>query len=137
MLYVDASRYGNTAQRTGVENYSFHLINAMAKQIPEGLTLIAPQKIGLPVPQITIPFPRLWTQVRLSWECFRNKKIDNLFVPSHVMPIVHPKNTAITIHDVAFRRFPKSYGRLSRWYLEWGTKFAVKHAQRILVPSES
>lgn len=137
MLYIDASRYGNTAQRTGVENYSFHLINAMAKQSPEGLTLIAPKKIELPLPQITIPFPRLWTQVRLSWECFWNKKIDHLFVPSHFMPMVHPKNTAITIHDVAFRRFPKSYGRLSRWYLEWGTKFAVKHASRIIVPSES
>jgi glycosyltransferase involved in cell wall biosynthesis len=137
MLYIDASRYGNTTQRTGVEHYSRHLIQTLAQLAPGEITLVAPKKVDLEVPQITIPFPRLWTQVRLSWEVFRNKKIDNLFVPSHLMPLVHPKKTTITIHDVAFRRFPKSYGFLSRTYLEWGTKFAVKNAWKIIVPSES
>ena len=51
------------------------------------------------------------------------------------MPIIHPKNTVITVHDVAFKRFPKSYGGMSRWYLNWGTEFAVKHAKHIIVPS--
>ncbi|MBU0578344.1 glycosyltransferase family 4 protein [Patescibacteria group bacterium] len=137
MLYIDASRYNNTAKRTGVENYSFFLINELVKQNPEDITLIAPKKIPLDVNQITIPFPRLWTQIRLSWEVFRNKKIDQLFVPSHVLPLIHPKKSTITIHDVAFKRFPKSYGRLSRWYLNWGTKYAVKHAKNIIVPSET
>jgi len=137
MIYIDASRYNNTAKRTGVENYSCFLINELAKQNLDNITLISPRKIDLPTPQIIIPFPRLWTQVRLSWEVWRNKKIDNLFVPSHLMPVIHPKNTTITIHDVAFKRFPESYGLLSRWYLDWGTKFAVKHAKQIIVPSET
>lgn len=137
MIYVDASRYNNTDKRTGVENYSFFLINELIKQVPGGITLIAPKKVPLDAPQITIPFPRLWTQIRLSWKLLANKKIDNLFVPSHLMPIIHPKNTTITIHDVAFKRFPESYGHLSRWYLNWGAKFAVKHAKNIIVPSET
>lgn len=137
MIYIDASRYNNTDKRTGVENYSYFLINELAKQAPDNITLISPKKIDLLLPQITIPFPRLWTQVRLSWEIWRNKKINNLFVPSHLMPLIHPKNTTITIHDVAFKRFPESYGILSRWYLDWGTKFAVKHAKQIIVPSET
>jgi len=51
------------------------------------------------------------------------------------MPVIYPENTTITIHDVAFKRFPESYSRLSRWYLNWGTRFAVKHAKTIIVPS--
>ncbi len=135
MIFIDASRYNNTEQRTGVENYSYFLINKIVKRTSGNITLISPRKIDLQVKQIIIPFPRLWTQIRLSWEVLWNKKIDNLFVPSHLMPIVYPKNTTITIHDVAFKRFPKSYGLLSRLYLDWGNKFAVKHAKNIVVPS--
>ncbi len=137
MIHIDASRYNNIAQKTGVENYSWFLINEMVKLAPKNITLISPQKIDLDVPQIVIPFKRLWTQIRLSWKMLGNRKIDNLFIPSHVMPIIHPKNTTITIHDVAFKRYPKSYSRLSRWYLNWGTKFAVKHAKKIIVPSST
>jgi len=137
LLYIDASRFGNTAQKTGVENYSLHLIRTLAQLAPGEITLIAPTKVAVDLLQITIPFPRLWTQVRLSWEVFWNKKIDNLFVPSHLMPLIHPKHTTITIHDVAFKRFPQSYGFLSRLYLDWGAKFAVKNAWQIIVPSET
>ena len=137
MIYIDASRYSNTSQKTGVENYSFFLINELLKIAPDDIILISPKKIDLPAKQIIIPFKRLWTQIRLSWKLFLNKKIDNLFVPSHLMPVIHPKNTTITIHDVAFKRFPKSYGRLSRFYLDWGAKYAVKHAKKIIVPSDT
>ena len=137
MIYIDASRYSLTEQKTGVENYSVHLINELIRLAPNEITLIAPTKIDLPVPQITIPFPRLWTQVRLSFEIWKNKKIDNLFVPSHVMPWISPKNTVTTIHDVAFRRLPSSYSLASRLYLDWGAKYAVKHARHIIVPSEA
>jgi len=135
MIYIDASRYNNTKQRTGVENYSYFLINELTRLIPEDLELITPRPIDLDVRQRVIPFRRLWTQIRLSFEVWRNKQIDNLFVPSHLMPLIHPEKTTITIHDVAFKRFPESYGRLSRWYLHWGTKFAVKNAKNIIVPS--
>ncbi|MBU0727704.1 glycosyltransferase family 4 protein [Patescibacteria group bacterium] len=137
MIYIDASRYNNTKKRTGVENYSYYLINELVKSEPENITLISPKKISLAVNQIIIPFPRLWTQIRLSWEVFKNKKINNLFVPSHVLPIIYPKKSTITIHDVAWRRFPKSYGLLSRLYLDWGAKYAVRHAKNIIVPSKT
>ncbi|MCK5617100.1 glycosyltransferase family 4 protein [Candidatus Pacearchaeota archaeon] len=137
MKYIDASRYNNTKNRTGVENYSYFLINELIRNHKSEIALISPRKIDQSVRQIIIPFPRLWTQLRLSWEIWRNKRIDNLFIPSHVMPLIHPKNTTITIHDVAFKRFPNSYGWLSRTYLDFGAKFAVKRAQKIIVPSEA
>lgn len=136
MLYIDASRYSNTKKRTGVENYSFYLINEVAKKYPKEITLISPKKTNLKVPEIIIPFPRLWTQLRLSWEILTNKKIDNIFIPSHVLPLICPKKSVITIHDVAFKYSPKSYSLASRLYLNWTTKFAVKRAKKIIVPSK-
>lgn len=137
MIYIDASRYSNTEKRTGVENYSYFLINELIKKHPEKITLISPKKVNLKVKQIIIPFRRLWTLIRLSWEIWRNKKIDNLFVPSHVLPLITPKNTTITIHDVVFKYSPKSYSWKSRIYLNWATKFALKHATKIITPSEA
>jgi len=137
MIYIDASRYSNTAKKTGVENYSYYLINELVREFGENLTLLTPRKIELDVKQKVIPFPRLWTLVRLSWEILKDKKIDNLFVPSHVLPLVHPKRSIITIHDVVFRYSPESYSLLSKLYLNWATKFAVKHAAKIITPSEA
>jgi len=136
MIFIDASRYNNTKKRTGVENYSYFLIQHLTKHYSDNLVLISPRAIDLKVEQIVIPFRRLWTHVRLSWEVFRNKAIETLFVPSHVLPLIHPKRSIITIHDVAFKHSPKSYSRKSRWYLNWATRFAVKHAYRIITPSE-
>ncbi len=136
MIFIDASRYNNTEKRTGVENYSYFLIQHLVKAYGDDITLISPRKIDLPVKQITIPFRRLWTHLRLSWEVLRNKEIQTLFVPSHVLPLIHPKKSIITIHDVVFKYSPKSYSRKSRWYLDWATRFAVKRAHRIITPSE-
>jgi len=136
MIFIDASRYNNTAYRTGVENYSYHLINEMIHQAKDEITLIAPKKVNIDIPQITIPFPRLWTQIRLSLEVFWNKKLDNIFVPSHLLPLITPKKSTITIHDVAWKHVPEGYSFLSKIYLEWGTKFAVRNAKNIIVPSQ-
>lgn len=136
MIYIDASRYNNTEKRTGVENYSYFLINELVRLYSKEITLITPRRIDLPVAQIVIPFARLWTHIRLSWEIFKTKNIDNLFVPSHVLPLINTKKSIITIHDVAFKYSPKSYSWKSRWYLDWATKFAVKHAYKIITPSE-
>lgn len=137
MIYIDASRYSNTGKRTGVENYSYFLIKELVSEHGDGITLISPRKIKLDAKQIVIPFPRLWTLLRLSWEVLTNKKINNLFVPSHVLPLVHPKNCTITIHDVVFKYSPESYSFASRAYLDWATKFAVKRAAKIITPSQA
>jgi glycosyltransferase involved in cell wall biosynthesis len=137
MIYIDSSRFANTGHKTGVEQYSFFLIRELVKKYNNEVILITPRKINLKVKQIIIPFPRLWTLFRLSWEILQNKKIDNLFVPSHVLPLIHPKNSTITIHDVVFKYSPESYSLPSRIYLNWAAKFAVKHAKNIVVPSEA
>lgn len=137
MIHIDASRYNNTVKRTGVENYSYFLINELVKKHKKDIILISPRKINLEARQRIIPLRRLWTQIRLSWEIFKNKKIKTLFVPSHVLPLINAKKSIITIHDVAFKTSPKSYNWKSRHFLDWSTKRAVKHAYKIITPSEA
>ncbi len=135
MIYIDASRYNNTERQTGVENYSFFLLNALARLAPRAFTLISPRSVPLPVAQIVIPLPRLWTQFRLSAEVLINRDLKTLFIPSHVMPVIHPKRTVITLHDAAFRWSPDSYRWASRLYLDWSTGFALKKAMKVITPS--
>ena len=78
MIYIDASRYSNTSKRTGVENYSYYLIRELLKTHGKDITLISPRKIDLDVAQIVIPFPRLWTLIRLSWEILSGDKSMNV-----------------------------------------------------------
>jgi glycosyltransferase involved in cell wall biosynthesis len=54
------------------------------------------------------PFKYFWTLGRLSLEMAFNAP-DILFVPAHGLPLVHPKKTINTIHDVSFREKGASY----------------------------
>jgi glycosyltransferase involved in cell wall biosynthesis len=60
---------------------------------------------------------------------------DVLFVPAHVFPLIHPKKTVMTVHDIAALRFPKIYNRFEQWYSLWSAKYAVKKLWRVIVPS--
>ena len=81
------------------------------------------------------PPKRLWTQFRLSWEMLFHPP-DVLWVPAHVFPLIHPKKTVLTVHDVAARRFPYAYSWWERWYSLWSARFALKHLWKIITPSE-
>ncbi len=137
-IAIDASRYGHE-QSTGVEKYSYEIIRRVYK-----LAIEEEHEVRLYTREILADFPpehqvvikrrRLWTLVGLSWAMLRRKP-DALFVPSHVLPLIRPKKSVIMVHDIAFKRYPKVYPRKQRRYLNWSTKYAVKHASKILVPS--
>ena len=142
---IDASR-ANTVQRTGVENYAFFVIQELKKiiSVEHQVFLYSREKLEEKIAQLPdhwssnvlkTPGKKLWTQLRLSWEMLR-RPTDVLFVPAHVMPLIHPKKTIAVIHDVAALRFPKSYSLFERWYNWFATKLAVKRAWKIVVPSQ-
>lgn len=64
-------------------------------------------------------------------------KPDVLFVPAHVLPFFAPRNSFVTVHDIAYEKIPESYGRLKRKYLRWSTKRALRRAAKVIVPTES
>lgn len=108
---IDASRLGVTA-RTGTERYSYELIAALARldrvrrytlycnRLPPMLPLVGPN-----MALRSIPCPRLWTHARLSLE-MRWHPPDVLFVPAHVLPLLHPPRSVVTIHDLAIWHSP-------------------------------
>jgi len=144
LIGIDASRAARS-QRTGVEEYSYQLIKELAAQdsqnqyrlysdreLPAELMKRLPPNFEVRV----LPFFRLWTQVRLAWELFRNPP-DVLWVPASAMPVFHSRRTIVTIHGLEFEYFPEAYNALARSYLRFSTKLAVRQAWRLLVVSEN
>lgn len=145
VLGIDASRYGHSSS-TGVEWYSYYLLNELVPMLGRDhnteVRLYSPRDftinsdIPLNVTKRIIPAARFWTTLRLSLEMFINP-IDMLFVPSHTFPLIFPKKSVITIHDVAFKYFKECYSKFEYFLLDRSTKKAVRKAWKIIVPSEA
>ena len=144
LIGIDASPL-NRPQRTGTEWYTYHLILNLAKidHLNQYL-LYSPRPLGdefkiLPAnfknKVLDWPLGKFWTQIRLSWEMLRRPP-DVLFVPAHALPILLPKKSVTTVHDIGFERHPQYYRKLARWYLRFSTKFALKRASKIITVSQ-
>ncbi|MHB0857460.1 MAG: glycosyltransferase family 4 protein [Anaerolineae bacterium] len=143
LIGIDASR-ATIAHRTGTENYALHLIRALLRlgdahcfrlymRESPGEGLFEPsQRVEWRV----MPFPRLWTHVRLGWETWRHPP-DVLFVPSHVVPLLHPRRCVVTIHDLGYLRFPRAHTRWSRLYLDASTRWSAQVARLVIADSEA
>ena len=127
LIGIDASRAAYP-QRTGTENYALFLIRHLLRLDLENRYRLyfsfSPEPALFPqVPHVeirAIPFPRLWTHVRLSWE-MATQPPDVLFVPSHVLPMVRPARSVVTVHDLGYLHYPQAHTRWARWYLQWST----------------
>lgn len=147
VIGIDASR-ANRVLKTGTEWYSFVLIEQLK-------TLITPDSghrvflyTNTPLLGTIKECPnhveervlrwwpgKLWTQLRLSWEMVRRSP-DVLFIPAHAIPLVHPRRTVVTIHDIGFERLPALYPWYDRLYHRIVVRFALRRAWRVIVPSE-
>ena len=145
LIGIDASR-ANQEQKTGVGWYAYHLLQELKKITPEDIRVVlysdkplqgdlAELPPNWSVKILAWPPKRLWTQIRLSWEMLWHGP-DVLFIPAHVFPLIHPKKTVMTVHDVAASKFPKSYNWFERWYSLWSAKYAVRKLWQVIVPSE-
>lgn len=142
--------------RTGVEEYTYQLIKHLTMleeskrhrfilyigdqgTVPEGqsfseglslrdspLSIIKQLKWSLP----------MWTQIRLASEMLLHQP-DVLFIPVHVLPLVHPQNSVVTIHGLEYEYYPKMYPWRHLRYLRWSTKYALKNARKIIAVSEN
>jgi glycosyltransferase involved in cell wall biosynthesis len=144
VIGIDASRAVSSAP-TGTEAYSYHLIRALAPRLRETDRLrlyyrapppdgTDPLKGAADGEARVIPFPRLWTHTRLSWEMLRSPP-DLLFVPAHVLPLVRPARTLVTVHDLGYRAFPDAHPPGQRRYLELSTRWNVRVASHVLADS--
>ncbi len=104
---------------------------------------------------------RLWTQVGLAWETWRNP-VDVLFIPAHTLPILRRRKIRIsncslsrilfrkskfqisnfskcvvTIHDLGVEYLPGYHKFPDRYYLDFASRYAVKHAEGIIAVSKA
>jgi len=143
LIGIDASR-ALRARRTGTENYSLQLIrHLLALGSEHAFRLYCDRVVPDGVfgseatPELRVmPFPRLWTHVRLSWEMVRQPP-DVLFIPAHVLPLHHPRRSVVTIHDLGYLRYPEAHTRRQRVYLRWSTGWNAHRSAHLLVDSEA
>ena len=142
-IAIDASRAA-VAKWGGQENYAYYLINALAQVDQRNhYTLYTSREPVRPFPKNeriqtnVMPFPRLWTQVRLAAETFRSTH-DVLFMPVHAIPYIRRSSlkTVVTIHDLAFERNPEYHRFLGSLYLRQYMRYSAKHATHLIAVSE-
>jgi glycosyltransferase involved in cell wall biosynthesis len=139
---IDASRL-SVAARTGTERYSLEVVGALS-QIDRltpytlycnGLPASLPP-VGTNVRLRNLPFPRLWTHARLSWEMHHHPP-DVLFVPAHVVPLRFPPRCVVTVHDLGYLHFPHAHTALRRIELHLSTMWSARVATHIIAVSQA
>lgn len=144
ILGIDASRAAR-AQRTGTETYALELSLALTQLASPafGLRLYTPQPphhshwpASPYVETRVIPWPRLWTHVRLAAE-LRLHPPSALFVPAHVLPLYCPVPALVTVHDLGYRHYPEAHRPFDRWYLEWTTRRHTRVARHLIADSQA
>ena len=144
LIGIDASRT-TLARRTGTENYALNLTRellALGQDLADHHFRLYFN--GAPPPglfdgraeQRVIPFPRLWTHLRLSWEMV-TRPPDLLFVPAHVLPLIHPRYSVVTVHDLGYLYYPEAHTRFQNAYLRWSTRYNSLAAARVLADSKA
>lgn len=140
LIGIDASR-AIAAHPTGTEVYSRRLIQALLElESPHQFRLYfrepPPARTFAGADLRTIPFPRLWTHIRLSWEMARRPP-NALFIPAHVLPPIHPRTSLVTVHDLGYLHFPEAHPRFQRLYLDLTTRWNARAAAHVLADSEA
>jgi glycosyltransferase involved in cell wall biosynthesis len=93
-------------------------------------------RAGLGVDVMVMPFPRMWSQVRLPLALARHRP-DLLFVPAHAVPFAWVGKALTVVHDLAFERHPGAYSASERAYLQLTTRWAAQRCQLLIAVSES
>jgi glycosyltransferase involved in cell wall biosynthesis len=85
-----------------------------------------------------IPLPFYWTQSRFAFELWKDQP-RVLWMPMQTMPFVRRGGlrTVITIHDLAFKYFPKYFEQKDLIKLNLFSDYAIKNANKIIAVSES
>ncbi len=161
IIGIDASR-AFIPDRTGTENYSYHLIKEMLR-LPESkihtfVLFIRPKtSVESELDGYTnvivkvVPWRYLWTQLGLAWATWKVqtlpecgspslrecRELDVLWVPAHTLPIFRNPHikTVVTIHGLEYQWLPEYKNLLQRWYLPLSTIYAARSADQLIAVS--
>jgi glycosyltransferase involved in cell wall biosynthesis len=147
LIGIDASR-AFIKNKTGIEEYSYQVIKRLRHYIREQeVVLYLDTRInkkdylnfklpaGWKIKLLRTPF-FFWTQARLSLEMLF-KPVDVLFIPSHTVPIIHPKKSIVAVHGLEFEYCPQAYSSFERFYMRWVIKSSCRWAEKVIAVSEN
>jgi len=143
VIGIDGSR-AFIKNRTGIEEYSYQVIKHLIKELGNEhqifLYIRSGQEIDFELPKKweikKINWPRLWTQGGLALEMLFHP-VDALFIPAHTVPIIHPKNTVVTIHGLEYEICQEAYSFWERLYMRWSIKNSCRWAKKIIAVSQN
>ncbi len=146
--------FGQNYRNGGVSRYIRYLLTELAKQpgnheytvfvngqgIVEQLDARHPQ-----ITYVTASWPEAKPAARVAWEQFslpaliRQRHIEVLHSPVNVLPAWLPQScaTVVTLHDLAFLRFPAVLTRAKRLYHRTFTIRSLRHATMLITVSDS
>jgi glycosyltransferase involved in cell wall biosynthesis len=162
ILYTDSPLSADLADLTRIDSAAGGQ-EVKPKYDQDGYQIVKSPNNNFKAKVLRWPFSCFWTLGRLSLEMFFRAP-DVLFVPAHGVPLIRPKKTVNTIHDIAFKRAAGLYeggklgpekGRGRRvigflvWlltagkhranstdYLDWSTAYSLRHSDRIITVSD-
>jgi len=114
---------------TGVENYTNNILQSISQKLDIALDIATAK------PKTSNKYlSHLWTHFILPF-----KKGDILFCPANIAPLFVPKNKklVVTIHDVAFLTYPKSFSKFFQTYYRLVMPLIVKRADKIITDSKT
>jgi glycosyltransferase involved in cell wall biosynthesis len=141
--------------RTGIGQYTWELLRHLPRVDPEisyvAWYLNAPAVVGGPrrfLQEVSAPnLAERWTPIPARWferlsarfdlprvEWFA--RFDVLFAPNFIPPPTRTRALVVTVHDLAFRRFPETAPHGTRWWLGRLDR-TLADAARIIAVSES
>lgn len=144
VIGIDASR-AFLGQRTGTEEYSYQVIKHLREPLKDHQVVLylrknQNSKIDFELPEKwqikVIKFSRFWTQLGLAFEMLRNP-VDVLFIPSHIVPWIHPKRTITAIHGLEYEFMPEAYSFWKRFYMRFSIKRSCRWAQKVIAVSKN
>jgi glycosyltransferase involved in cell wall biosynthesis len=137
-------------RRAGVSHYIEQVLNHLGAIDQQNRYTIYTTRgldqaaLGLPANFHVRPsrLPTINPRVRIPWEQFlaplllRRIKADLFHGTLNVVPLACPVPSVVTVHDLAFIRFPQTFRAYNRTYLDFATRLTVRRAARILTVSE-
>ncbi len=137
----------------GVSRYIRYLLTELVRQpgnheytvFVNGPEVIERLETHPQISYVSAPWPTSRPAVRVAWEQFtlpsliRQKQIELLHSPVNVLPTWLPRSctTVVTLHDLAFLRFPHVLTRAKRLYHRTFTIRSLRQATMIITASDS
>ena len=145
VIAVDGNE-ANVEKKVGVSVYTYELLrhfrSASSKELQFIIFLRQKPRFDLPKQSTFFKYhvvkgPFLWRNLFLPLALRKHGKLDVFFSPAHYTPPTCPAPVVVTIHDLAYIRYPEEFLKRDLYKLSRWTKEGVLQAKKVIAVSQS